>query len=906
MDKQKRCYSFGDGKAEGNKEMRDLLGGKGAGLAEMSNLGLPVPPGFTISTEACNEFVNNRHQLSSELVSEITESLTKVERIVGARFGDPDRPLLLSIRSGARASMPGMMDTVLNVGLNDRIAQGLARSVGSSRFALDCYRRFCAMYGDVVLGIKQATTGQNPFEAALKHLREERRVASDTELTEKDLESLIAQFKAIIRAERGIDLPSSPMDQLLSAVSAVFESWDNPRAVAYRQLNGIPSNWGTAVNVQAMVFGNLGEDSATGVAFTRDPASGENALYGEYLINAQGEDVVAGIRTPMPIPEMAKAFPEAFADLRAARELLERHYREMQDIEFTVERRKLYVLQCRTGKRSGFASVRIAVDMAEEKLISEREAVLRVEPKALEHLLRPVFNPAAAEQAIAEGRLLARGLPAGPGAACGRAVFTAPDAEAWAARHEPVILIRHQTSAEDIRGMNAAVGILTQFGGMTSHAALVARQMGKVAVVGCTSAQVDEVNRKVAFLDKEGAPVIGEGDWISLDGFDGAVVSGPVPTAASEVVRVLVNRTLDAQSAPIYRRYSQLLKWVDQIRRLGVRANADQPDQAAAAVAFGAEGIGLCRTEHMFFGKGKIGPMREMIVAENATDRQHALEKLLPLQRTDFLALFRTMNGLPVTIRTLDPPLHEFLPQDDAGMAELAAAVSKPVSTIRARIEQLRESNPMLGHRGCRLGISYPEITRMQARAMFEAACDARRQGIPVHLEVMIPLVAVKRELDAQSKVVRDTADKVFLEQGITVPYKIGTMIEVPRAALTAAELAETADFFSFGTNDLTQTALALSRDDAGAFLADYLAQGLYEVDPFKTIERDGVGRLMRIAVEEGRGRKPSLQVGICGEHAGDPASIAFCHQLGLDYVSCSPYRIPVARLAAAQAAGAG
>jgi len=903
MGEPKSCYSFGGGKAEGNKELRNLLGGKGAGLAEMTNLALPVPPGFTISTEACNDFVKNGHKLSPELVSEITESLAKIQRLAGAGFGDPDRPLLLSIRSGARASMPGMMDTVLNVGLNDRNVQGLASWAGNSRFALDCYRRFCAMYGDVVLGIKRTAGGEDPFDAALKHLRNARHIGSDAELTSRDLESLIAQFKAIIRAERGIELPSDPTEQLLSAVSAVFESWDNPRAIAYRKLNGIPSDWGTAVNVQMMVFGNLGDDSATGVAFTRDPATGQNALYGEYLTNAQGEDVVAGIRTPQPISEMAKVFPEAFAALRAARERLERHYRDMQDIEFTVERKNLYVLQCRAGKRSGFASVRIAVDMAEEKLISDREAVLRVEPRALEHVLRPVFDPAAAEQAIAEGRFLARGLPAGPGAACGRAVFTAGDAEAWAARKEPVILIRHETSAEDIRGMNAAVGILTQFGGMTSHAALVARQMGKVAVVGCATAHVDEVNRKVAFLDKEGARVVGEGDWISIDGFAGAVISGPVPTTASEVVRVVINRTLDPESAPIYRRYTQLLKWADQMRRLGIRANADQPDQAADALAFGAEAIGLCRTEHMFFGKGKIGPMREMIVAESAQDRERALEKLLPLQRSDFLGLFRAMRGLPVTIRTLDPPLHEFLPQDETGVAELAAAVGKPVSAIRARIDQLRESNPMLGHRGCRLGISYPEITRMQARAMFEAACDALREGIPVHLEVMIPLVGVKRELDEQSKVVRETAQRVFRERGATVPFKIGTMIEVPAAALTAEELAESADFFSFGTNDLTQTTLALSRDDVGAFLADYIAQGIYEADPFETIERSGVGRLMRIAVEGGRASKPGLQIGICGEHGGDPASIAFCHELGLDYVSCSPYRIPVARLAAAQAA---
>jgi pyruvate,orthophosphate dikinase len=901
MKADKRCYLFGGGKAEGNRDMKDLLGGKGAGLAEMTNIGLPVPPGFTISTEACNAFYAGGRELSEDLISEIRASLQKVELLAGARFGSVERPLLLSVRSGARASMPGMMDTVLNVGLNERTLAALARWSGSLRFALDCYRRFCAMFGTVVLGIKDDGHGQDPFEAALRRHRAERKVRSDPELTEKDLELVIREFESII-ADRGAEIPFEPMDQLLAAIRAVFISWENPRAVAYRQLNKIPSSWGTAVNVQTMVFGNLGEDSATGVAFTRNPATGENELYGEYLLNAQGEDVVAGIRTPRPVAEMAKVLPEAFASLRNARIRLEQHYREMQDIEFTVERKKLYVLQCRAGKRSGFASVRIAVDMADEKLISEREAILRVDPLALEHLLRPVFDREAAETAIHSGRLLAKGLAAGPGAACGRVVFTADDAEAWASKGERVILVRPETSAEDIRGMNASLGFLTQFGGMTSHAALVARQMGKVAIVGCGAAHVDIVGRTVAFTSEGRKEVIREGDWISIDGFEGLVISDVVPTRASEVVRVLVERSLDPKAAPTYQRYAQLMKWADGSRRLGVRANADQADQAAVALALGAAGIGLCRTEHMFFGKGKIEPMREVILAETRKERQAALKKLLPLQRADFVGLFRTVKGLPVTIRTLDPPLHEFLPKDDGGIEELAIALGKPKSVVLDRIQSLREANPMLGHRGCRLGISYPEITAMQARAIFEAACDVASEGLPVHLEVMIPLVATRRELDLQAKVVKDTAAGVFSERGMPIPYKIGSMIEIPRAALTAGEIAAGADFFSFGTNDLTQTTLGLSRDDAGTFLADYLALHVYETDPFQSIDRNGVGRLMKLAVQAGRETKPDLKIGICGEHGGDPASIAFCQELGLNYVSCSPYRIPVARLAAAQA----
>ena len=899
----KRIYFFGGGKAEGNKEMKNLLGGKGANLAEMTNIGAPVPPGFTITTEVCTEFYANGRKLPKGLEDEVRASVAKMEALLGTKFGDPRNPLLVSVRSGARASMPGMMDTILNLGLNDETAKGLAQVSNNERFAYDSYRRFVAMYGDVVLDMKpERKEDHDPFEVLLTAKKKALGVQVDSELPASALKELVEEFKAEIKRRKGVEFPSNPIDQLRGAIMAVFNSWENDRANAYRKLNNIPASWGTAVNVQAMVFGNKGEDSATGVCFTRNPANGENEFYGEYLINAQGEDVVAGIRTPQKIIELGKSFPKAYQQLLDIRKKLEKHYKDMQDIEFTIENSKLFMLQCRNGKRTGFASVRIAVEMVEEKLIPKEEAIRRVEPEALNQLLRPVFETAAKQTAVKEGRLLAKGLPAGPGAATGRIVFFAEDAETWAARGEKTILCRHETSPEDIRGMNASEGFLTAFGGMTSHAALVARQMGKVCIVGCDAVSFDYHNRTMSVNTARGPVVLREGDWISIDGFAGEVMNGRVDTTPSEVIRVLIEKNLDAKDAPAYQRYARLLGWADKIRRLHVRANADQPDQAAAAVAFGAEGIGLCRTEHMFFGEGKIGPMREMIVAENEASRRKALEKLLPLQREDFAGIFRAMGKRPVTIRTLDPPLHEFLPHDEAGVLELSRATGKSVAAVEARIHELKESNPMLGHRGCRLGISYPEITEMQARAVFEAACDVAAEGTVVEPEIMIPLVGSKKEIDHQAAIVRRVAAEVFKERGRKLKYLVGTMIEVPRAALNAGAIAETAEFFSFGTNDLTQTTFGLSRDDVPKVLADYVAKDIYDVDPFVSLDRDGVGQLMRMAVATGRKTRPNIKIGICGEHGGDPSSVMLCDELGLNYVSCSPYRLPIARLAAAQA----
>ena len=900
----KRIYSFGGGKAEGNRGLKDLLGGKGAGVAEMSNIGLLVPPGFTITTEVCTAFYENGKKLPKDVLPGVEAALRKVEALTGKRFGSTDDPLLVSVRSGARVSMPGMMDTVLNLGLNDRTVEALAKRSQNERFAWDSYRRFCAMFGDVVLSMKpERKEDRDPFEIILQRKKRAYGVKLDAELPVVALKELVGEFKAEVKRRKGIDFPEDPVQQLVAAIEAVFRSWDNERAIAYRKLNGIPAEWGTAVTVQAMVFGNMGEDSGTGVAFTRNPADGRNEFYGEFLVNAQGEDVVAGIRTPQKIGELAARFPAIAHQLEDARARLERHYRDMQDIEFTIERGRLYLLQTRAGKRTGLAAVRIAVEMAEAKLITREEAVLRVDPAALNHLLRPIFDDGARRRAIEDGRLLARGLPAGPGAAAGRVVFFAEDAEAWKARGEQVVLARHETSPEDIRGMNAAQGFLTAFGGMTSHAALVARQMGKVAIVGCEALSFDYDARTMTVSTARGPKVLREGDWISIDGTAGEVIEGSLATTPSEVVQVLIEKTRDAASAPVYQHFAKLLGWADKARRLKVRANADQPDQATVSIAFGAQGIGLCRTEHMFFGEGKIGPMREMIVAETQAERRAALAKLLPLQREDFAGLFRAMGGKPVTIRTIDPPLHEFLPQDPEGVAELARATGKPEANVRARIEELHEANPMLGHRGCRLGISYPEITEMQARAIFEAACEVAAEGLDVRPEVMIPLVGEKKELDHQGTVVRKVAEAVFAERGRKVKYTVGTMIEVPRGALCAGAIAEVADFFSFGTNDLTQTTFGISRDDVGTVLLSYLENDIYEVDPFVTIDRDGVGELMRIAVARGRAARPQLKLGICGEHGGDPSSVEFCHQIGLDYVSCSPYRLPIARLAAAQAA---
>jgi pyruvate,orthophosphate dikinase len=900
----KRIFSFGGGKAEGSKDMKDVLGGKGAGLAEMSNIGIPVPPGFTITTDVCAEYYRSGKKLPRALDADLRAALRKVEALTGKGFGDPANPLLVSVRSGARVSMPGMMDTVLNLGLNDQTVEGLAARTGNPRLAWDSYRRFVAMFGDVVLGLKpEHKEDRDPFEELLEAKKHARGVRFDSELPVDALRELVREFKAEIQRRKGVAFPDDPAAQLREAIAAVFRSWDNDRAIAYRRMNGIPSEWGTAVTVQSMVFGNMGDDSGTGVAFTRNPANGVNEFYGEFLVNAQGEDVVAGTRTPQKIGEMEARWPDIARQLADVRTRLERHYREMQDIEFTIEGGRLYVLQTRTGKRTGLAAVRIAVEMADAKVISKEEAVLRVEPEALNHLLRPIFDAEKKAAAVKAGKLLAKGLPAGPGAASGRLVFFAEDAEAWRARGEQVLLARHETSPEDIRGMAAAEGFLTAFGGMTSHAALVARQMGKVAIVGCEVLRFDYRERRMIVSGPGGERSFGEGEWISIDGTAGEVIEGRLDTRPSEVVQVLVEGTRAPKDAPTYQTFAKLLSWADGMRRLKVRANADQPDQATTSVAFGAQGIGLCRTEHMFFGEGKIEPMREMIVAESEADRRGALAKLLPLQREDFRGLFIAMAGRPVTIRTLDPPLHEFLPHDEAGMAELARATGKTVEKIRARVHELAESNPMLGHRGCRLGISYPEITEMQARAIFEAAIDALEQGSKVEPEVMIPLVGARKELDHQAALVRRVADEVFAERGKKVRYLVGTMIEVPRGAITAGEIARTAEFFSFGTNDLTQTTFGLSRDDTGPVLRTYVDEDIYPGDPFVSIDREGVGELMRIAAEAGRRTRPGMKLGICGEHGGDPASVGFCHEVGLDYVSCSPFRLPIARLAAAQAA---
>ena len=898
----KYVFTFGGGRAEGNAGMKELLGGKGANLHEMAGLGLPVPPGFTLSTDVCTYFYQNGRRYPGGLRDDVAKHLQHVEQALGRTFGDPANPLLVSVRSGARASMPGMMDTVLNLGLNDQTVQGLIALSGNPRFAYDSYRRFVAMYGDVVLDLKpQSKTDIDPFEEILDRKKQARGVKLDTELTAADLRELVGEFKATIRARKGIDFPEDPHAQLWGAIGAVFGSWMNDRAIAYRKLNGIPESWGTAVNVQSMVFGNLGNDSGTGVAFTRDPATGENVFYGEFLMNAQGEDVVAGTRTPLPISALEQENAEVYAQLVKIRRTLERHYRDVMDIEFTIEQRRLYMLQCRVGKRTGAAAIRIAVDMVKERLIKPNDALLRVEPDQLNQLLRPTFRQSDKERAVRAQRLLARGLNAGPGAATGKIMFHAEDAEAAAARGEHGILVRIETSPEDIRGMAASEGILTARGGMTSHAALVARQMGKVCVAGCDALTIDYVagEMRVAGTDA----VLKQGDDLSIDGTTGEVFLGCMPTEPSEVVRVLVDRSVDAKHAPVYQQYAQLMQWADRTRRLGVWANADLPDQCANAIAFGAEGVGLCRTEHMFFGEEKIGPMREMILAETVDERRAALAKLLPLQRADFEGIFQVMQGRPVTIRTIDPPLHEFLPHDDAGQQALGQQMGISAARIRARVEALHEFNPMLGFRGCRLGIIYPEITEMQARAIFEAAANVIASSGKAHPEVMIPLVGDVKELQLQADIVRRVAEDVKREKKARFSYAVGTMIEVPRGALTADAIAGVAEFFSFGTNDLTQTTLGVSRDDAGRFLVPYVQQfEIYAKDPFESLDQVGVGALIRIAVEKGRKTRPKLKVGICGEHGGDPDSVMFCHRVGLDYVSCSPFRVPIARLAAARA----
>ena len=900
LKKKKTVYFFGGGKAEGRAVMRELLGGKGAGLHEMTRIGAPVPPGFTITTEVCSYYYAHHQHYPKGLQSDVMAGLGRIEKILGRRFGDSDNPLLVSVRSGARESMPGMMDTVLNLGLNDRTVQGLIRRTKNPRFAYDSYRRFVQMYADVVLGLKpKERTERDPFEEILEQRKKTRRVRFDTELEAKDLEDIVAAFKELVKSRTGKEFPSDPQEQLWGAVGAVFGSWNNDRAVAYRELYHIPHTWGTAVNVQAMVFGNLGEKCATGVAFTRNPSTGEKLFYGEFLINAQGEDVVAGIRTPRPIAELNTVMSRPYAELQKTCKLLETHYKDMQDIEFTVEDNKLWMLQTRSGKRTGFAAVRIAVDMVEERIISKKEALLRVEADHLNQLLRPIFDNKDKEQAAKEGRILAKGLPAGPGAATGKIVFHAEDAVARKESGEQVVLCRTETSPDDIRGMEAAQGILTARGGMTSHAALVARQMGKVCVAGCEALSIDYSARMM----RVGETVLHEGDWLSVDGSTGEVIQGEIKTRPSEVLQVLVEGTLEAKKSRVYQQYARLMKWADEVRTLGVRTNTDQPDQARVAKAFGAEGIGLCRTEHMFFQGDRIQAVREMILADDEAGRRRALAKLLPMQKEDFKGILDIMGGLPVTIRTLDPPLHEFLPHRDDEIVELAQVMGVPADRLRDKVKVLQEFNPMLGHRGCRLGISYPEITEMQARAIFEAACELRKEGKNPFPEVMIPLVGSRGELVAQRKIVEQVANETMAAYGVKLRYLIGTMIELPRACLVADEIAEEAEFFSFGTNDLTQTCLGLSRDDAGKFLPTYVLDGLLAEDPFVSLDRDGVGALMRIAITKGRKVRRNLEIGICGEHGGDPKSVAFCHEIGLDYVSCSPFRVPVAKLAAAQAA---
>ncbi|MHB2147706.1 pyruvate, phosphate dikinase [Calditrichota bacterium LG25] len=883
----KYVYTFGAGKAEGNKDMKLLLGGKGANLAEMSNLGIPVPAGFTISTEVCHIYNENKGQFPKEVEDQVLAGVRHIEEIMGAKFGDAENPLLLSVRSGAPASMPGMMDTVLNLGLNDETVQGLIKKSNNERFGWDSYRRFVQMYGDVVMGLKPETKEEeDPFEVIIEKVKKEKGVELDTELDAEDLKRLVKLFKEEIKKRTGKDFPTDPWDQLWGAIRAVFGSWNNPRAITYRKLNNIPSNWGTAVNVQAMVFGNMGDDCATGVAFTRDPATGEKIFYGEYLVNAQGEDVVAGIRTPQPLNKTTKTdpdqttleeiMPEAYKQLEEIRHKLEAHYKDMQDIEFTIQNGRLWMLQTRAGKRTAEAAVRIAVDMVEEGLIDKETAVMRVEPEQLDQLLHPTFDPKA------EKKVIAKGLPASPGAATGRIVFHAEDAEEWAEKGEKVILVRIETSPEDIGGMNVAQGILTARGGMTSHAAVVARGMGKCCVAGCSALEID-YKKKTMTVD---GAVYKEGDWISLDGSKGEVIEGKVPTVEPKLSG----------------NFGKLMSWADEIRKLKVRTNADTPHDSEVARNFGAEGIGLCRTEHMFFEGDRIKAVREMILAEDEAGRRKALEKLLPYQRDDFYGIFKVMHDLPVTVRTLDPPLHEFLPHDEASQKEMAEEMGISVEEVKAKVEALAEFNPMLGHRGCRLGITYPEITEMQARAIIEAACQLTKEGIKVFPEIMIPLIGTKAELEHQKKVVVETAEKVMEEMGVKVDYLVGTMIEIPRAALTADRVAEAADFFSFGTNDLTQMTFGYSRDDAGKFLKEYEEKGILPDDPFQTLDQEGVGQLVEMGVKKGRSTRPDLKVGICGEHGGDPRSIDFCHRVGLDYVSCSPYRVPIARLAAAQA----
>lgn len=900
----KRVYTFGNGKAEGRADMKNLLGGKGANLAEMNLIGVPVPPGFTIVTDVCNEyFEKGRDEVVGLLRNEVDNSIKHVENLIGLKFGDPTNPLLLSVRSGARASMPGMMDTILNLGLNDEVVEGLIKKTGNERFAYDSYRRFVQMYGDVVMGMKpQNKEDIDPFEAIIDEVKAQRGIVLDNDMTIDELKQLVSLFKKAIREQTGADFPENPVDQLWGAICAVFDSWMNERAILYRKMEGIPQEWGTAVNVMAMVFGNMGSTSATGVCFSRDAATGENIFNGEYLVNAQGEDVVAGIRTPQQItkegslrwakqqsisediratkfPSMEETMPEIFEQLNAIQDKLEKHYRDMQDMEFTVQEGKLWFLQTRNGKRTGTAMVKIAMDLLHEGMIDEKTAIKRCEPNKLDELLHPVFD----KEALKQAHVLTRGLPASPGAACGQIVFFADDAAKWSDEGHKVIMVRIETSPEDLAGMSAAEGILTARGGMTSHAAVVARGMGKCCVSGAGAIMIDYKSRTVEI---DGV-VLHEGDYLSINGSTGEVYQGEVKTKPAEVSGD----------------FAELMSLCDKYTRMVVRTNADTPHDAEVANKFGAVGIGLCRTEHMFFEKDKIKPMREMILADTREERETALAKLLPLQQEDFYGILKFMDGMPVNIRLLDPPLHEFVPKSQAGQEAMALEMGKSIDVIKHRVESLKEVNPMLGLRGCRLGITYPEITAMQTKAILGAATRLKREGFNPKPEIMVPLVGIYKELEQQQKVIKTAAEELFKEEGMEVEFKLGTMIEIPRAALTADQIAKYADYFSFGTNDLTQMTYGYSRDDVSRFLPTYLDNKILEVDPFQVLDQTGVGQLVEIGVKRGRSTNPNIKCGICGEHGGEPSSVKFCHRIGLDYVSCSPYRVPIARLASAQAA---
>ncbi len=894
----KWVYSFGAGKAEGDGSWRALLGGKGAGLAEMSRIGLPVPPGFTITTEVCTHYYGNKKTYPKVLDAEVRAAVKRVEKIMGTKFGDKtEMPMLVSVRSGARDSMPGMMDTILNLGLNDETVLTLAKATKNERLAWDCYRRFIQMYGDVVMNVqKRPSEDHEPFEVVIHGLKHERYHADvdDPKLSVNDLKEMVVRFKKLIKERTGHEFPQDPWKQLWGAVGAVFGSWMNDRAIVYRRKYNIPSEWGTAVNVQAMVYGNTGDQSGSGVAFTRDPATGEKVFYGEFLINAQGEDVVAGVRTPEPVAQLKNYLPKAFHELEKIRQTLEKHFKDVQDFEFTIQDGKVFMLQTRNGKRTGLAAVRFAVEMEKEKLIDWKTAIRRVPADQLDQVLAPIFD----RMAVQNAKVIARGLPAGPGAASGKMYLNADRAAAAGAAGEQVLLVRNETSPEDLRGMIAAEGILTAKGGVSSHAALVARQMGKVCVCGAAALQIDYA-AKTMTVD---GVTYKEGDFLSINGTAGEVYAGQIPTAASEIVQVLIEKSLDAKKSQTYQNFQKLMDWCSKATRMSVRTNADTPEQTAHAIAFGATGIGLCRTEHMFFEGNRIDAMREMILADTKEHREAALARILPYQRDDFAGMFRELKGYPATIRFLDPPLHEFLPHEGSAQNDLAKKMGVPVEKIKQRVKELHEFNPMLGFRGCRLGIVYSEISEMQSRAVFEAAAIVQKEGIKVNPEVMIPLVGFKKELDLQVEVVHRVAGQVMKEKGVRLNYLVGTMIEVPRGALTADEIAQTAEFFSFGTNDLTQTCLGMSRDDSGSFLGPYQELEIVKKNPFATIDQSGVGQLITMAVEKGNKTRPGIKLGICGEHGGDPDSVKFCHRAGLSYVSCSPYRVPVARLAAAQA----